>query len=249
MHIELKKIVERVVRPLPCDKTTKLRMRDELSSQLLLIYDEEFAKDDDETAAIERTANRFGEPAALRQELDATISSRMRFGTQLNHWILGEVPPKSPISFAARVAIRLASLHFVMTFGLLAVLILLGKDSSVLGVWPTFLAISVLFGFNGFLFTICGLAAIHAMKLDGEQLQFVHPVRLVLATVGAGLSLAASYVALMSVSHFDVGQPSMLAIFATVCGIAMLLFLLVIGLIAKVELRDREWSSLDLGEN
>ncbi len=248
MHIELMKIIERTVRTLPCDKTTKLRIRDDLYSQLKLIYEEELAKDGDESSALQRAKVRFGKPSDLRKELAATIPTRMRWGSAFNDYILGAPPGRQWIPFAARFAFRLAAIHFVMTFGMFAVLIVLGKDASVLGIWPTFLAISVLFGVNAFTFTICGLSALDALRLEEGRVKFKRPTRFVGATLGAGLSMAASYVVLMSISFLNLEQNNVPAIFLTVCAVAMMLFLVVIAMTAKTELRDREWSALDLSE-
>ncbi|MBP88241.1 MAG: hypothetical protein CMJ64_16240 [Planctomycetaceae bacterium] len=71
---DLRVHVEKAVRPVVADQGTKLRMREELYSHLLEVFEEERATGDDEAAAILRANDRLGDPAALTAELQATAS-------------------------------------------------------------------------------------------------------------------------------------------------------------------------------
>jgi hypothetical protein len=72
--IELKRHVERIVRPIRASGLRKTRMREELLSHLAHLYEEESAKHaDDPPAALAATIERFGDPAILRAELQAAV--------------------------------------------------------------------------------------------------------------------------------------------------------------------------------
>ncbi len=70
---ELMILVERVVRPLPISLDRQKRLRAEFLDHLQTIYAEELARDDDASAALTRTQQRFGNPSELTAELRAAI--------------------------------------------------------------------------------------------------------------------------------------------------------------------------------
>jgi hypothetical protein len=72
-EIALRKHIERAVRPVRAGKSKKLAMREELLGHLTAIYLEEIEQRRDEQAALAAAVERFGEPAALTKELDASI--------------------------------------------------------------------------------------------------------------------------------------------------------------------------------
>jgi len=72
--IELKRFVERVVRPVPADVWHKLRMREELYAHLLDAYQHELRTTDDLVEAQRRAISRMGEPKVLTAELRSTVS-------------------------------------------------------------------------------------------------------------------------------------------------------------------------------
>lgn len=73
MPLELLVLVERVVRPLPVSMERRKRLRSDFLDHLHAIHVEELARDQDATAAIARTQQRFGDPAELTAELRRTI--------------------------------------------------------------------------------------------------------------------------------------------------------------------------------
>ncbi len=77
---QLKTIVERAVRPLVVNVDRKRQMREELLAHLTAVYDEEFARLNDEGAALAKTAERFGDPRAITDDLRKTIGRRNRAG-------------------------------------------------------------------------------------------------------------------------------------------------------------------------
>jgi hypothetical protein len=72
---QLKIIVERAVRPVRATTSRKKKMREELLSHVAAIFEEE-AKVGDDSVALARTAARFGDPAELMRQLQATAPAR-----------------------------------------------------------------------------------------------------------------------------------------------------------------------------
>jgi len=78
--IELRTQVERIVRPIRATAHRKNRMREELLAHLGELYQQELlAHPDNKVAALTVACKRFGEPAALRAELQATVPAVERF--------------------------------------------------------------------------------------------------------------------------------------------------------------------------
>jgi hypothetical protein len=71
--LQLKILVERAVRFVRASQTRKHRMREELLGHISAVFDEELARFGTETAALERTAARFGSPNALTTDLQASV--------------------------------------------------------------------------------------------------------------------------------------------------------------------------------
>ncbi len=109
--------VERAVRPVHTTTGHKRRMREELLAHLAAIYDEEFARLKDPAAALQEAQKRFGEPAELARELDATVPLNERIGCHFERW-LGWRAPES----AAHYLLRQATLSFCLLATACAVL-------------------------------------------------------------------------------------------------------------------------------
>jgi hypothetical protein len=69
---QLKIIVEQAVRPVRASTSRRRTMREELLAHVTAVFEEE-AKLGDESAALERTAQRFGPPAELTHQLQAAL--------------------------------------------------------------------------------------------------------------------------------------------------------------------------------
>lgn len=81
--IELKKHVEQIVRPIRASNWRKNRMREELLSHLTAVYEQEYSShNNDPRAAITAARERFGNPATLTRELQATVPVLERWGCQ-----------------------------------------------------------------------------------------------------------------------------------------------------------------------
>jgi len=70
---QLKVLVERAVRPVRASMSRKRKMREELLAHVSAVFEEEAARLDNEQAAFERTAQRFGNPAELTGQLQASV--------------------------------------------------------------------------------------------------------------------------------------------------------------------------------
>lgn len=70
---DLKIIVERAVRPIVASSFRKRAIREELLAHVSAAFEEEQARGGDESAALARTAERFGDPAELTAQLQAAV--------------------------------------------------------------------------------------------------------------------------------------------------------------------------------
>jgi hypothetical protein len=77
--LELRKQIERTVRPVRAGRDRKLVMREELYSHLTSLYLEETKQQPTEQAALAAALQRFGEPAALTKELDVSVGWLERY--------------------------------------------------------------------------------------------------------------------------------------------------------------------------
>ena len=73
---QLKIIVERAVRPVLASSGRKQKMREELLAHVSGVFEEESARLGDDAAALERTAQRFGDPAQVTGDLQISVSAR-----------------------------------------------------------------------------------------------------------------------------------------------------------------------------
>ena len=78
-EITLRKQIERCVRPVRAGRDRKLAMREELFAHLTAIYVDELNQHSDEQAAMTGALQRFGEPAALTAELNASVGLWQRY--------------------------------------------------------------------------------------------------------------------------------------------------------------------------
>ncbi|HQR07410.1 MAG TPA: hypothetical protein PLN21_11340 [Gemmatales bacterium] len=72
---QLKIIVERAVRPVRASSSLKRKMREELLAHVTGVFEEEAAKFSNERAALEHTAQRFGNPLEVTGQLQESVPS------------------------------------------------------------------------------------------------------------------------------------------------------------------------------
>jgi ATP-dependent Clp protease ATP-binding subunit ClpC len=93
-----------VVRPVRAGIDRKRKMREELLAHVTAIFEDE-ATCGDESAALARTAERFGDPAELTRQLQTSVRRRER-AAYLVEWFVGDPSRES----AARRGLRYAAL-------------------------------------------------------------------------------------------------------------------------------------------
>jgi hypothetical protein len=109
---EFKILVERAVRPVRAPRTRKKAMRNELLAHLSDVFEDELAKLNDESRALANTHSRFGDAAALTDELQHTVTLRQRAGVFFEQ--LDWTRPMPLRALVARHAlVGLASIFFV----------------------------------------------------------------------------------------------------------------------------------------
>lgn len=118
--------VERAVRPIRAEESTKCDMRDELYAHLTSIYEEESQQTDDRQVALEAACRRFGEPADLTAELQALVPRTERVVAWMDasvHRRKGESVPRHALRMAAwcLFAYFVLSVLTLTTFHLVAV--------------------------------------------------------------------------------------------------------------------------------
>src|SRR5262245_36868744 len=121
---QLKILVERAVRPVRASFARKRKMREELLAHVSGVFDEELARLGDEPTALERTAQRFGPPAALAAQLQAAVPA----GDVIDRFFSGQ-----PGEGTLRAATRLAAWNLA-----LGVIVFVSATflSGMLTVWP-----------------------------------------------------------------------------------------------------------------
>lgn len=111
---ELKRCVERAVRPVLAGDVRKLRMREELLGHLTAIYEEELQRLE-ESAALARARERFGDPSQLTDELRGSVSGLEHFRYLLDRY---RYRPGEPLlGFALR--------HLLLSLGVTVAMLLL----------------------------------------------------------------------------------------------------------------------------
>jgi hypothetical protein len=106
--IQLKVLVERVVRPIQASIRRKRRMREELLAHVVATFQEEAAESMDDHAALQRTAERLGNPTELSEQIRASLPPWDRFSRIVD--TLWTRPGESPLPRALRRAALLESL-------------------------------------------------------------------------------------------------------------------------------------------
>jgi ATP-dependent Clp protease ATP-binding subunit ClpC len=129
-------IVERAVRPVRASVKRKRQMREELLVHLTAICDEEQQSGSpDVLAALDAAARRFGDPAELARELQASVPWSERFAYRVERW-LGWRAPESVLRMMLRTSfISLAILAVAVGVPMLASVLIApggGRDASYL---------------------------------------------------------------------------------------------------------------------
>jgi hypothetical protein len=111
VRIEQMRIVERIVRPLRASTPRKRKMREELLAHLSAIYDQELVRLHTPGAALKASAERFGNPGELAEQLQAALPFLERIDFFVERWFAWRAPES-----VARYAFRQSRI----TLGILA---------------------------------------------------------------------------------------------------------------------------------
>jgi hypothetical protein len=127
--IELRRHVERIVRPIRASNWRKVRMREELLAHLASIYEDELAShQDDQALALAAAVERFGEPSALRAELQATVPHVERvlcFPLPVVNSRFRRRPGETIVDYVRRTAVSATLVHaltWLIFVGVLAII-------------------------------------------------------------------------------------------------------------------------------
>jgi hypothetical protein len=145
--IQLKILVERAVRPVRASTHIKRQMREELLAHVTTVFQEEVARLANEQAALERTAQRFGNPAELTGQLQESIprfDSIRRFA----EWVSFR-PGESILRRAVRYTILFEAAGLLLYLLFFPILLLqLGKWTTE-ALWQTYPELLII-GYMGF---------------------------------------------------------------------------------------------------
>jgi hypothetical protein len=130
----LKILIERAVRPIQASTSRKRLMREELLAHVTAVFEEEAARLGDDHLAIERTEQRFGNPADLTVQLQESVPASDRWARFLEQVFVG------PGVSTLRLAFRYALLTLLPGAYLLTAFFFQGR----LAEWPIVVAWAVL---------------------------------------------------------------------------------------------------------
>jgi len=243
---DLKIYVERAVRPVVAERSTKIRMREELFAHVQDVYGQELERLSDERAAVARTAERMGDPAALTAELQASVSRIERIEARYNAWF-GRRAGETRL----RHALRLSSLHPVFT-SLLFGAVMIGRLPEIVEWTPQG---RFLVGFSvGYvlLFSVIGVMFVFFGGVFRDQWEASFPdMRSIALCLGiltvASLSVLASGWGLTYAVTFDVESAwSTLSQWWLLSAITAPAFVALTYLSVAERRRSREWLSLEI---
>jgi hypothetical protein len=232
----LKIIVERAVRPVRVSNSHRRKFREELLAHVVGVFEEERARLDNDQAALERTALRFGNPAEVTSQLQDSVPAGDRI---VRIW------EGQPGEATLWVLLRLA--YAAVACGLVAACVVLLAAGRV-AAWPREAVYHAAYAFLGlplFLFSL-------AFLTDGFEKTFydrsmVSRLRVALSA-GVGLLMMLLFVAGAVVPSWLTGlDPLRLVPYASLLAVCPVLtaFPLALGC-AERRRYQREWGSLPL---
>jgi hypothetical protein len=240
--------VERAVRPVRSSGRRKDRMREELLAHLTASYEEEFARLGDENAARAEAIRRFGEPAALTAELQASVPLKGWVEYQLERWF-GWHAPESAVRYTFRLAVLILIVSVVLSTPVVLAVALSCSDFAIDGltrlrIGGTFLLVmSVDVFLLGLLYYKMRDALLGRMEVRRSLLRatgFALLFGLVLFTSGPAI-------AVLSLGDVASGVWLVLPDFLILASVGLgfaLFYALVNG---PAEIRHTEWECLDIG--
>jgi len=238
-------LVERIVRPVRAGTARKRKMRDELLSHLLAIYDQELTRLDDPAAAWREAAIRFGDPAELTRELESSLPRSARREYYYERWF-GWRAPES----AARWSFRLAAQLFVM----LAIVVGIGSAASILLAGWGNLQWRYFRGAAAFLLLLpatVGTWVILCEKMRDAMFGVFgsrkSPFRVLLSAAAITLAVVVAGVCYMAITEWDFASAIPMLVPYSFAGIATgVAAMLIVRFNGLTEIRDTVWACMDL---
>jgi hypothetical protein len=120
-ELELRKHVERAVRPVRATSQRKMKMREELFAHLTGIFAEEIEHRGNEEAAIAASCQRFGPPSEITAELERSLGKAERFGWTIEQYelLLDRTFGRSKSETLIHYLVRSAGAITALTVGML----------------------------------------------------------------------------------------------------------------------------------
>lgn len=241
---QLKIIVERAVRPVRASTARKRKMREELLAHVSGVFEEEFAQLGDEQAALARTGGRFGQPAELAGQLQASVPRRVDYLCRLGETTVGYPSSES----AVRLAGRVATLVGALCCGFVGVAILIQGLRGQGSEWLTIVRIpSLLAPLEMGFFAFCGTLLLHGMR----QALFGPTGR---SWLRAGLIAGAAWIMIPATTFgycmalfpdVQTSLPSVLLMLPFGALVPLTMFMMTYAVDAECR-RDQEWASLQI---
>ncbi len=125
---DLKRVVEQAVRPVRAAMTRKRRMREELLAHLAATFEKEVELLGNERAALDRAAQRFGNPQELTAQLQDTVPC-WDICVRLGEAGSLQEPYESLLHFSARIAILALMMFAAAMLVLMPVACILGRPN------------------------------------------------------------------------------------------------------------------------
>jgi len=249
--------VERTVRPIRAEESTKCRMREEQHAHIIAIYEEELQRTGDQKRAIELACERFGNPADLRVDLQRTVPwiehalfvrmdaylRRRKHETVLRHAM--RMAGAVLLSYTILCVVAFATVDVLAAAGMGGAVARASRDFAV----RTRLcgAMGLFFVINAGVFTLIGAAMRTQMETG-----LLRP-RSMIATSGLCLLASASVFftgwGLLWITLLDPGASfALLPRWFVLAGVTPFGFAVVSRLAAMDVARSRPWTSLQLDE-
>jgi ATP-dependent Clp protease ATP-binding subunit ClpC len=245
VRLALMKIVERAVRPLPAGTPTKRKMREELLAHLSAIYQEELARLGDSSAAIRSAASRFGDPAALSTELQASLPAHEQL-SYLAERLFAWRAPESIVYYALRQSLNTLCILITVFVVLFAgVWLRFGWFDNIWTFIRTLAAIAVITPPAQFVLTIATIKMRDSLwGVFGSRKSLAQTIWYdsLIALIFAVSLMAFAYAVRGSVDLEN--EPLKFAIIAGL--VASVLFPLLVRLTGTNSIRDTQWALLDI---
>lgn len=165
---ELRVVVERAVRPVRATMSRKRKMREELLSHLVSIFQEEMLLAGDAPTALEHAKQRFGDVRELSEQIKGSIPRREWFSCFTERILLFR-KDESVLAHSARVAVSAFVWFATMSVLLPLVLLLRGRQYELLRLEITFIAAGIVFAGLFFVMILLGHSLQRALFSKGSS--------------------------------------------------------------------------------